>query len=594
MTLKDKTVLITGASRGIGKAIAEKFLQNGYQVHGTFFASKDKILELQKQYGKNKVIIYGPYDFTNTNETEKLIEKLTGIEFDAVVCNVGTFSENDDFLNFNLKEFNKVMNCNLYTTLLLGIKLQNNIKNGGTITIMSSNDAYSGAFASISYSLSKAALLSLMKSLCVNYGRRNIRVNSVAPGSISTDMSTPEQEYDAPKFTPISRIGQPHEVAEVIYFLASPNSSFINGENITIDGGYSNISVLLQGESQRIRNFEGYQCEYDLHDTMNKGDHVMILTPCPYYNYIDTPEEHKIADQIAASTKRGAIVDEILIVDEEKETYMRENPLVHEHARSLSPLGSLHIVRKKDVIKYCPESYRAMGGGFGIFNNKIAFIDAYESQQYTGYTVKNEEWIKPLSIAFKDIAKHINNGEIKSLKLLPEKTDNQIKKPAGYKHAYYLYDKMKKGDELIHLSPCLSYTYIDNPEEQELLNRSRAASKRGANIYELLIVDENREKELQKSPIVKEYYKSTKATGGLYLIKKKDVMKHCPDDYKLIGAGYGIFNKKLAFIDSYESNDCIGYLVDDKLLVKPLVTSFDNIIANIKNGKIKPLKISTD
>lgn len=175
--------------------------------------------------------------------------------------------------------------------------------------------------------------------------------------------------------------------------------------------------------------------------------------------------------------------------------------------------------------------------------------------------------------------------------MLPEKNDNQVKKPAGYQHAYDLYDKMKKGDELIHLSPCASYTFIDNPEEQELMNRSCAAAKRGAKIYELLVTDESREKELQKSPMVKKYYESTKATGGLYLVKKKDVIKHCPDDYKLIGAGYGIFNKKLAFIDSYESNDCIGYLVDDKHLVKPLVISFDNIIANIKNGEIKPLKL---
>jgi len=196
-----------------------------------------------------------------------------------------------------------------------------------------------------------------------------------------------------------------------------------------------------------------------------------------------------------------------------------------------------------------------------------------------------------MSIAFNDIAKHIKNGKIKPLKLLPEKNSNQVKKLASYQHAYDLYDEMKKGNESIHLSPCSSYTYINNPEEQELLNKSCSASKRGAKIYELLVTDENREKELQKSPIVKKYYESTKSTGGLYLVRKKDVKKHCPNDYKLIGAGYGIFDKKLAFIDSYESNDCIGYLVDDKHLVKPLVTSFDNIITNIKNGKIKPLKL---
>jgi 3-oxoacyl-[acyl-carrier protein] reductase len=131
--------------------------------------------------------------------------------------------------------------------------LKDNINDNGSIVIMSSNDAYPGAFGSMSYSISKSALISLMKCLCVNFGDKRVRVNSVAPGAINTDMNTPEQEFEAPLYTPIERIGQPAEVAEVVYFLVSDSASFINGENITIDGGYNIVSILLKNEAKRVR-----------------------------------------------------------------------------------------------------------------------------------------------------------------------------------------------------------------------------------------------------------------------------------------------------------------------------------------------------
>ena len=89
---------------------------------------------------------------------------------------------------------------------------------------------------------------------------KNVRVNSVAPGAIDTDMNTPEQMNIAPYFTPISRTGNTIDVAKVIYFLASDEASFISGENITIDGGYSIMSILLKSEatpdlSKSLQNF---------------------------------------------------------------------------------------------------------------------------------------------------------------------------------------------------------------------------------------------------------------------------------------------------------------------------------------------------
>lgn len=244
-----KNVLVTGISKGIGRAISERFLREGYCLYGTYFKDKEKAYELQQQYGEDKVKLFGPFDFTKIEDIKRFLNDIAKYEFDAVICNAGIFNENDDFGNFNLDIFNETMNCNFYTPLIITTGLQNNIREGGAIVIISSNDAYPGAFSSMSYSISKSALLSLMKCLSVNYGEKNIRVNSVAPGAIDTDMNTPEQMNIAPYFTPISRAGNVEDVAKVVYFLASDEASFISGENITIDGGYNIMSVLLKSEA---------------------------------------------------------------------------------------------------------------------------------------------------------------------------------------------------------------------------------------------------------------------------------------------------------------------------------------------------------
>lgn len=144
------------------------------------------------------------------------------------------------------------MNCNFYASLILGIGLQNNITEGGSIVIISSIDTYSGAYSSISYSVSKAALLSLMKCLSVNYGLKSIRVNSVSPSFIDTDMNTPDIMNNISKFAPIFRVGKSEEVAGIVYFLATDEASYISGENIVVDGGYKNVDSILKYEAEGV------------------------------------------------------------------------------------------------------------------------------------------------------------------------------------------------------------------------------------------------------------------------------------------------------------------------------------------------------
>lgn len=356
-----KIALVTGASRGIGRSIAMKFLDEGYIVYGTYFESEEKINELVNKYGKDSFKKIGPYNFSNIDDSFKLVEDVAGIEFDTLVLNAGTFSENDDFVNFDLEEFNKVMNCNFYSQLIIATKLQSFVKNNGNLVLMASNDAYSGAFGSMSYSISKSAVVSLMKCLCVNYGRRHIRVNSISPGAINTDMNTPEQEFEAPLWTPIERIAQPYEVANVVYFLSSNESSFINGENITIDGGYGNVSVLLKDEIERNRKIAGYDWLNERMSTLQEGDKVYCLDTTPEYGWINHPLEEVYIDEHIKALKRNVSVHRIIMTSKRKKDMILNNDLIKKTLKESSKADFVGIVEEEDVKKFNKSDFSKIG-----------------------------------------------------------------------------------------------------------------------------------------------------------------------------------------------------------------------------------------
>ena len=238
--LKNKNIIVTGATGGIGNAIVEKLHENGANILATG-TKVEKLDKLKKKFNQIKIL---QFDISQLDKIENFIEEgskeLKG-NLDCVINNAGITQDNLA-IRMNLNEWRKVIDINLTSTFLIckfAIKKMLKNKKGKIINI-TSVVGHTGNLGQSNYTASKAAVVAMSKSLALEYAKKNININCISPGFIKTAMTDKIEE----KFKeliiskiPLARLGDPEDIANAVIFLASNHSDYINGETLHVNGG---------------------------------------------------------------------------------------------------------------------------------------------------------------------------------------------------------------------------------------------------------------------------------------------------------------------------------------------------------------------
>ena len=241
--LQNQIALITGASRGIGKAIALKLGKDGSTVIGT--ATTDAGAKSISNY-LNEAGIKGKGIVLNVNDTDQIKSLFTGIrkEFGEVTILVNNAGITRDDLLVRMKDekWDEVIGTNLKAIFRLSREVLRAMMmaRSGRIINISSIVGSTGNVGQSNYAAAKAGILGLSKSLAREVGGRNITVNCVAPGFVDTDMTralSEKQQQDLLQYVPLKRLGKPEDIASAVAFLASPSAGYITGATLHVNGG---------------------------------------------------------------------------------------------------------------------------------------------------------------------------------------------------------------------------------------------------------------------------------------------------------------------------------------------------------------------
>ncbi len=244
MDLKKKTALVTGASKGIGFAIAEAFIDEGAQV-ALVGRNKDLLMKAQRKFGSKAFSIIA--DLSRVSEIERMYREVSDKlgKIDILVANAGIVTT-DTLAEVTENEFDRVMETNVKGVYFTVQKALPYLKIESSVILLSSIAAHTGFPNFSAYSSSKGAVLEMARCFAADLAPKNIRVNSISPGVIMTKMlgdagMTKAYLKKLEKQIPLQRLGVPKDIAEAAVFLGSDKSSYITGTDLIVDGGFCRI-----------------------------------------------------------------------------------------------------------------------------------------------------------------------------------------------------------------------------------------------------------------------------------------------------------------------------------------------------------------
>ena len=238
--LKKINVILTGSTGGIGGAILESLYNSNANIIATG-TNQDKLNKIKEKFSK---VITKKFDILEHNSIEKFVDECSDIfqnKIDVLINNAGVTNDNLT-IRMKLNEWNRVINLNLTSTFLISknvIKKMLKNKNGKIINV-TSVVGHTGNIGQANYAASKAGLIGMSKSLALEYGKKNIKINCISPGFIKSEMT--EKINDNFKQTllekiSLERFGTPEDVANAALFLSSDLSNYITGETLHVNGG---------------------------------------------------------------------------------------------------------------------------------------------------------------------------------------------------------------------------------------------------------------------------------------------------------------------------------------------------------------------
>ena len=242
--LNGKTAIITGATRGIGRGIAEVFVKQGANVLFTYSRSSDLAKEIENDLSKENVIVKGyKSDASNFDDCQKLIDQITK-EFETVdiLINNAGITRDNLLMRMQEEDFDKVIEINLKSVFNMTKAIQRTMlkQRFGSIINMSSVVGVKGNAGQSNYAASKAGIIGFSKSIALELGSRNIRCNVIAPGFIETEMTEVLDEKVVQEWRnsiPLKRGGTPLDIANTCVWLGSDMSSYVTGQTIHVNGG---------------------------------------------------------------------------------------------------------------------------------------------------------------------------------------------------------------------------------------------------------------------------------------------------------------------------------------------------------------------